>query len=171
MRTPVTNALYALCVKAGECREPTNNHWHTVEYAAHPVTNVDWFQAKDYAQWVGGRLPTEAEWEKACRGTDARLYPWGNMAPTEELLNLDMENTTLVGRYSPQGDSPYGIADMEGNVLEWTADTSDEDARRILHGGAITGHASLMQCSHRSTFNPNLSFKSIGYRVVRLEHP
>ena len=81
MQTEVTNAMYAECVTAGACAEPGNERGQDVAYAEHPVTGVSWDQANVYATWVGGMLPTEAQWEKACRGTDGAVYPWGNDAP------------------------------------------------------------------------------------------
>jgi sulfatase modifying factor 1 len=103
----------------------------------HPVVKVSWVDAVAYAHWTGKRLLTEQEWEKAARGLDGRVYPWGNQEPTRMLCNLDRnENgTTSVGTYSPQGDSPYGCADMAGNVWEWTA-SEHENVTRILHGGS-----------------------------------
>ena len=96
----------------------------------HPVVNVSWEDARSFCQWanqVTGQalcLPTEAEWEKAARGTDGQIYPWGNQPPEDKLCNFGMNilDTTSVGSYSPQGDSPYGCADMAGNVWEWCDD-------------------------------------------------
>lgn len=150
MRVPVTNAQYRQYVFSQELgsQEPNNNRWMKTEYARHPVTDVDWEQANKYVNWVGGVLPTEAEWEKACRGGfevpvdpcegwsklkenlfPARIYPWGNDAATAEFLNFKQSriNTwTNVGSY-PEGASPYGCLDMSGNVNEWVADWYHED--------------------------------------------
>src|SRR5690606_6923010 len=90
MRNEVTNRQYAQCVKAGVCSAPQNGErWRDPAFADHPVAGVSWEQANTFAAWVGGRLPTEAEWEKACRGTDGRIYPWGNVAATHEVANYD----------------------------------------------------------------------------------
>ena len=94
-----------------------------------PVVNVDWFEAQAYCQWAGKRLPTEAEWEKAGKGTDDRRFPWGNVEPTHKHLNFNQkwrgEQTLVpVGIYE-LGKSPYGLYDMAGNVWEWVADWYD----------------------------------------------
>ena len=136
-KTEVTNAQYVLCKT---CTPPQNLNWVKPEYAEHPVTSLTWQQAKDYATWVGGRLPTEAEWEKAARGTDGRIYPWGDnwndgwSNVCDKQCNLVYPETSwaVVGfddghaGTAPVGifekdKSPYGAFDMTGNVWEWTS--------------------------------------------------
>jgi serine/threonine-protein kinase len=103
--------------------------WHVEPpYAEHPMAGVTWFGAQAYCKWAGRRLPTEAEWEKAARGTDGRIFPWGNHDATCLLANYGacVGETTPVGSY-PSGASPYGAMDMAGNVWEWVQDRYQED--------------------------------------------
>ena len=188
MQTEVTNTQYQQCVEAGACTAPNNERWNQTEYAAHPVTHVNWQQANDYAAWVGGRLPTEAEWEKAARGTDGRLYPWGNEAPDETRLNFNQNvgDTSRVGTYS-SGASPYRAFDMAGNVWEWTNDwynivyyaTAPADnplgpasgTYRVVRGGSWNGNTSGVRSAFRLRSSPGDQHFGLGFRVVRLSSP
>ncbi|MDQ6993009.1 MAG: formylglycine-generating enzyme family protein [Mariprofundus sp.] len=120
----VTQAAYALFVAANHYRPPLN--WKdgvvSAEMTMNPVTMISWYNARDYCSWVGKRLPSESEWEKAARGTDARRWPWGSaMNPDNLNTYYKMRHTTAVNHY-PQGASPYGLMDMAGNVQQWVAD-------------------------------------------------
>src|SRR5690606_19387879 len=129
-QTEVTNALFAKCVEDGDCTPPVQSvssaglpYYGNPRYDNFPVMRVNWYQANAYCQWADRRLPTEAEWEKAARGTDGRTYPWGNETLNSNLLNhnYSVGDTTEVGSY-PAGASVYGALDMAGNVGEWVND-------------------------------------------------
>lgn len=131
-RFEVTTAQYARFLSATKRNAPA--FWEQVDLQVHgdrPVVGVDWFDAEAYCTWAGKRLPTEAEWEKAARGTDERQYPWGNNPPTPQLANFALgarfsytQVLQPVGLYD-RGKSPYGAHDMAGNVWEWVADWYD----------------------------------------------
>jgi formylglycine-generating enzyme required for sulfatase activity len=143
-KTEVTNQMYQLCVSAGNCELPGSTRSYTrssyfgdPNYANYPVVFVDWNDAKAYCEWAKRELPTEAQWEKAARGTDLRLYPWGdeevagnlanfadintNFDQSDHSINDGYGDTAPVGNY-PDGASQYRVLDMAGNVWEWTAD-------------------------------------------------
>ena len=143
-QTEVTNAMYARCVQAGACLPPSSSgsstraiYFNDLAFERYPVVYVSWIDASAYCTWAGRRLPSEAEWEKAARGTDGRLYVWGNQSVSGGLVNfcdkncpkdwrlIDIDDgfadTSPVGNY-PAGISPYGALDMAGNVWEWVAD-------------------------------------------------
>jgi eukaryotic-like serine/threonine-protein kinase len=135
-RTEVTNAQYEKCVQVNVCGEKPeqarssgtrSNYYTDPQYSNYPVIYIRWDSARTYCDWVGGRLPTEAEWEKAARGTDGRVYPWGNASISCALANITScagGDTTEVGSYK-DGASPYGALDMAGNVWEWVSDYYD----------------------------------------------
>jgi formylglycine-generating enzyme required for sulfatase activity len=129
----VTVGQYAKFLKATGFNGPPM--WATMDQPSHqkrPIVNVDWSDASNYCEWAGKRLPTEAEWEKAARGTDGRIYPWGNEPPNTLRANYGQEkwnnHTALVpvGQLK-DGKSPYEIYDLAGNVWEWVSDWYDPD--------------------------------------------
>ncbi|MEM7127337.1 MAG: SUMF1/EgtB/PvdO family nonheme iron enzyme [Chloroflexota bacterium] len=186
MRTEVTNAQYKRCVDGGGCSASYDERWQNPSRQGHPVTYVSFQQASEYAQWVGGRLPTEAEWEKAARGTDGRPYPWGVEPPTAEHLNYNrhVDDTQPVGTYAEYG-GPYGTVDMAGNVLEWVADWYDKDTytaqRRtnptgpadgdfhLLRGGSWLSTADFVRTTTRMREPPYGDIEETGIRVIRVD--
>jgi len=141
-QTEVTNARYEKCVSAGVCTEPTSSRYTDPRYGNYPVVTVTWFQAAEYCAWAGGRLPTEAEWEKAARGPAStggrRMWPWGNNTPSDRLANFNKNegNTVPAGSY-PRGASPYGVLDMAGSAWEWVADYYAEDFYQTASAGGL----------------------------------
>jgi formylglycine-generating enzyme required for sulfatase activity len=199
-QTEITNKQYSQCVEAGVCRAPTTCAWgdptHEDEsYKDHPVICVTWQMASTYCDWVGGRLPTEAEWDYAARGPERRLYPWGDRFD-ETRLNFCDEScphvdarfqgyndgyvkTSPVGTY-PNGASWCGAMDMAGNVWEWVADryapygTVDQDnpqgpstgSERLIRGGSWYDDAHFLRSDFRHQYDPADFIHLIGFRCV-----
>jgi len=186
----VTVGQYAEFLRSGEVRAPLD--WKTINQSANqkrPVANVDWADAVAYCKWAGKRLPTEAEWEKAARGTDGRIYPWGNDPPTPLHANYgkmgshDYETLASVGTLEA-GKSPYGIYDMAGNVWEWVSDWYDNDyyknspqqnpggpsmgGFKVIRGGSWTSSPRNLRSADRYWDPP--SFRSLyfpGFRCAK----
>ncbi|HEU5409322.1 MAG TPA: SUMF1/EgtB/PvdO family nonheme iron enzyme [Nitrospira sp.] len=189
----VTNQRYMEFVKATGHQSPPNPYGtgpllSIKDIAQLPIVQTTWYDAKAYCTWAKKRLPTEAEWEKAARGTDGRLYPWGNEPPTGKRSNFDREwdeEHTLhaVGSF-PEGDSPYGVKDMAGNAREWVSDWYDplyyKDAPkrnphgpdtkgvvRSIRGGSWHSPASDITTSARGRGGFALQTHGTGFRCAR----
>jgi formylglycine-generating enzyme required for sulfatase activity len=189
-QTEVTNAMYAKCVADDVCESPlkttsnTRERYHgNRDFNDFPVNYISWSMAKTYCKWAGRDLPTEAQWEKAARGTDGREFPWGNSQISAALLNYkgsNLRDTTKVGAY-PQGESPYGALDMAGNSFEWVNDwysstyyqeSSPENPTgpisgqaRVVRGGAWGYEEKYARTAYRNFFPPDGVY-NFGFRCA-----
>jgi formylglycine-generating enzyme required for sulfatase activity len=202
-QTEVTNAQYRRCVEAGTCPEPScERYWEAPTYsepamANYPVVCVDWHDAKAYCGWAGVRLPTEAEWEKAARGTDGRRYPWGNTFDgsrvnfCDRTCEYDYGNTDAYDGYPrtapvgsfPGGASPYGALDMVGNVSEWVVDWydasyynhsparnpqgPDSGVYKVLRGGSWHTREVRVHTACRAMGYPSSTYFNVGFRCAQ----
>ena len=199
----VTNRQYQICVEAAECTPPRNNesatrfrYYGDAEFADYPVINVTWFDAVRYCEWRKARLPTEAEWEKAARGVEGSIYPWGdtfeemraNYCASSILCPDEPEDgfvdTAPVGSFI-SGMSSFGVQDMAGNVSEWLADWYDENyydslaefaenpsgpdngERRGIRGGSFGLNASKLRTTNRGSETPSHFGPYDGFRCAQ----
>jgi formylglycine-generating enzyme len=146
-KTDVTNKMYAQCIATGNCAPPAQELGTPVysnsNFGDYPVVGVTWDMAANYCKWAQGQLPTEAQWEKAARGSQGSTYPWGSDSPGCDLLNFlgCLGHTTSVSSY-PNGNSTYGLLDMAGNVFQWVNDFYDEHYFESMPAANPTGPAS-----------------------------
>ena len=208
-RTEVTVAEYRECVEAGACTDEGLGmpywqygdqpqwawacNWNYTDHELHPINCVDFEMASSYCKWRGKRLPSQGEWQKAARGTDGRMYPWGNRrySRTRQLANVADETykrfdplwkiawgyddgylaTAPVGSF-PQGASPYGVLDMAGNVWEWTSshpiDEQGEEVedRRWMNGGAFDSRPAIVRVTYHFSTRPMSRFPNTGMRCA-----
>jgi formylglycine-generating enzyme required for sulfatase activity len=178
-KTEVTNAAYLKFCEATHYPVPPGwkNGTFPEGQADFPVTRVSWYEAAAYAHWAGKRLPTEAEWEKAARGTDGRTYPWGKDW-NEKNLVWNRSTPDKVGS-KPQGASPYGALDMAGNVFEWVNDwyhaypkapvafPEYNQTLKVIRGGGFYGYSFAASTFYRSVDFPTARSEWIGFRCAR----
>lgn len=187
----VTVGQYQKCVTDGVCRDPKQfdsntrkSYYNNPSFQDYPVIFVDWNQAQAYCKWVDGDLPTEAQWEKAARGTKGSEYPWGNSRPNKDLANFSetgLRDTSEVGSF-PDGASDYGVMDMAGNVWEWVRDwyrasynasetdnpTGPSNANeKVTRGGSWFMRADYLSSTSRNISRlPTNSFSGLGFRCI-----
>lgn len=189
----VTVDRYARFIKAVNAERPLA--WREATVGPHgekPVVGIDWFDAKEYCEWAGRRLPTEAEWERAARGGDARRYPWGDEAPSPAHANFNRPTWDGYATVSPvgvhpKGQSPYGIHDLAGNVWEWVADRYEHHyyaesplenpqgpasgPLRVLRGGSWSNSAEVIRAANRGGYPPTAHRSDFGFRCAADARP
>jgi formylglycine-generating enzyme required for sulfatase activity len=186
----VTTVQYASFLAATNRAAPWQ--WESVNLAQHadrPVIGVDWTDAETYCRWKGKRLPTEAEWEKAARGADGRLYPWGNQAPTTNLANFALgarfsySQVLMPVQSYEQGKSPYGLYHMAGNVWEWVQDWygvnyyevspehnpqgPEQGQFKVLRGGSWSDLPKYLLTYGRFKLSPETRNSYVGFRCAK----
>jgi serine/threonine-protein kinase len=188
-RTEVTVGQYRTCVEAGACTPPVktssatrSNYFRDSDFDDYPVLWVNWDDADRYCRWAEARLPTEAEWEKAARGADGRVFPWGDAWNENRTNAVDrLGDTRAVGSF-PSGASPYGVLDMSGNAWEWVADWFSEDyyahspehdprgpstgSERSVRSGSWYSRVAWQRTANRGSAKPSFADDDIGFRCA-----
>lgn len=190
-KNEVTNSLYTACVKAGKCMpivEQSDGMTHFASdpsFADNPAVGVDYNMATDYCTWIGGRLPTEAQWEYAALGATNQTYPWGNTDPTCENADFkdcqDPISTIKVGSL-PKGESPFKVDDLSGNAFEWVFDWYAKDyyanspasnpvgpltgVTKVIRGGSFTTDIEMLRGANRHGASPYAAYSNVGFRCV-----
>ncbi|HHW97251.1 SUMF1/EgtB/PvdO family nonheme iron enzyme [Myxococcota bacterium] len=187
-KTEVTVEAYKKCVDAEVCTRAVAGdecNWGESGRDNYPINCVTWYQADQYCRWVGGYLPSEVEWERAARGDDGRLYPWGNEAPDADgifranwgeglarqlWIRDKWEFDAPVGRFEV-GAGPYGTLDQAGNVAEWTStiapDTQDDpNPERIVKGGSFREYARRLRTYAKDSHGPHRFYSHVGFRCA-----
>jgi len=185
--TPVTNAQFASFVPGGyrerafwseegwAFRERNAvdrpRFWDDPDWRAYlepeqPVVGVSWYEAEAFARSLSMRLPTEAEWERAARGDDGRVYPWGDEWNPQLAAHRGGKRHTLVVAAIPENRSPFGLYDCAGNVWEWCSDLFDASLRSA-RGGAWNAHPPQLRCAARNAWPPEARFSNLGFRLCR----
>ena len=201
-KTEVSNAMYQRCVEArlqispipgadpDGCRVHSEDflpdqaitYHYNPAFADYPVLNISWFAAKDYCYWAARRLPSEEEWERAARGSDRRIYPWGNSEPNPELANyahsLSIARLPAKIGAHPHGVSPFGVLDMAGNVWEWTSSWFDAfegssftssnygEVARVVKGGSYASWPQVIRSASRMGTEPDKWSMQTGFRCA-----
>jgi formylglycine-generating enzyme required for sulfatase activity len=184
----VTNGRFAKFVEAIQSEPPWGfaDKETPVVHSDRPVRWVNWMEAMGYCLWAGKRLPTEAEWEKAARGTDGRVYPWGNDPPTAALavfgLKEGADTVSPIGNRD-KGKSPYGVHDLAGNLYEWVTDWYDEEfytknpsinprgpvegTAKVQRGGSYINNPYRLRSSFRTKGDPTEHDPNVGFRCAQ----
>jgi len=199
-QTEVTNAMYAIFLNDQGNQQEGGSVWFDTladdpklvkndgtwwpksGYEDFPVVEVTWYGARAYCSWIGGRLPTEAEWEKSARSSDGRFYPWGEGIDCQHAQYANCGGKTLPVGSKPVGASPYGLLDLSGNVWEWVADWYQDDyylqspaenplgpetgVARVLRGGSYDYDWKHVRSANRRNNGPATSVNDYGFRCA-----